>query len=345
MLVRGELQAPPSFAKQGELVDENLHRVRLPPLCAAIYRLSENSLPMSRAIFNAFAVCALLCGVGSGCSLPGRGRTLSPELVSSRQASQKALSAMDRNDWQTAETLLHTAVETCPTDCEARRLYAEALWRRGDHAQALANIEEALRDSEGDVPILLRVAEMRLATGDSTRALESVERAIDLNPASDAAWTIRGSILSAKGDQRGALADYHRALTLAPSNREVMLRLAETYRTLGEPQRALANLNGLLDTYSPGEEPQDVLLLTGLAYSATNRPEEAIEQFALARERGPATPELLLRMGEAQIAANRTEDARRTLVELEGIQPNAAGLKELFARAGGTAQPGTALVR
>ena len=48
-----------------------------------------------------------------------------------------------------------------------------------------------------------------------------------------------------------------------------MLReVAELYRQLNQPERALQTLQLLAETYSPGEEPADCLYLTGLAYVA-----------------------------------------------------------------------------
>ena len=72
---------------------------------------------------------------------------------------------------------------------------------------------------------------------------------------------------------------------------------------MGQPQRALNMLQGLVDTYTPGEEPQQVLYLEGLAYRALGRYDEAIETLSLACHRGPGSPELYYQLARSQFKA------------------------------------------
>jgi tetratricopeptide (TPR) repeat protein len=108
------------------------------------------------------------------------------------------------------------------------------------------------------------------------------------------------------------LADYHRALRYEPDNSAVLLEIAELHRQLNDPDRSLANLQCLSDNYPPGEEPQQVLYLTGLAYMALGRHGDAIEALAAARDRGPASSDILCRLALAQWSDGRHAEARET---------------------------------
>ena len=67
----------------------------------------------------------------TGCRLPGWEGPVSRSLADCRRLSQQGVVALDRGQQEKAETLLAKAVAACPVDAEARRRYAEALWRRG----------------------------------------------------------------------------------------------------------------------------------------------------------------------------------------------------------------------
>ena len=212
---------------------------------------------------------AILLG---GCHLPSRDGPVPRSLASCRQLSQRGVSASEREDWSSAETLFGQAVQTCGVDPEARRHFAEALWHQGQQRKAIEQLDEAIRLAGDDDRLYVRAAEMRLAMGDLPGASEKVGTAIDLNPQSATAWELQGQILRKRNQPREALAAYYRALGSAPENRDVLMALAETYRAMNDPQRALLKLQTLADTYQAGDEPQKVLYLQGLALSALGRP-------------------------------------------------------------------------
>ena len=85
--------------------------------------------------------------------------------------------------------------------------------------------------------------------------------------------------------------------------------MAELYRALNQPQRALQTLQSLAETYSPGEEPADCLYLTGLAYVAARRTDDGIESFSAALSRGTPTAELYCQLGQAQLLAGHPTEA------------------------------------
>jgi tetratricopeptide (TPR) repeat protein len=268
----------------------------------------------------------------AGCKFAGREGPVSRSLLTCLQFSQRGIMAMDRKDWNAAEANLSKAVEACPVDPEARRYYSEALWQRGNQQQAIAQLNEAVRLSEDDPTLLIRLAERHLAIGQVDQARQEVEKAVDLDPKSAVAWALRGRFLQQAGDTKQALADYHRSLSYQPDQREVLLEIAELYRQLGQPQRALANLQSLLDSYPAGEEPQNVLYLEGLSYAALERWEDAAMSFASARDHGQPTPEILYHLGEAEFLAGHRTEAQQAAQQALALQPNHVPSRSLLER-------------
>ena len=287
---------------------------------------------MNRAyrLARCWLLAACLCG--AGCHLRGLDGPVPRSLVLSRQLSQQGVSAMERGNWGRADELLAQAVKVFPQDAEARYHYSEALWQRDDRAAALEQINKALQLAPDDPKILLRAAQMRIAMDQVAEATKLLDRAIDADSKNPAVWALRGRLRSKAGNLGESLADYQRALGYRPDDRETLIELAEVYRRLNRPQRALATLQTLSDTYAPGEEAPQVLYLTGLAYSALGRYPEAVDCLILARDRGPASPHVLYWLGDAQLKAGQHNDAQQTAAQLMTIAPDHAGGLALLER-------------
>jgi len=268
----------------------------------------------------------------AGCRLPGRGGPVPESLATCRQFSQQGIAALERQQWQQAESLLAKAVEACPVDADARRNYAEALWHRDARKEAISQLEEAAWLATEDTTLRVRIAEMELDCGRVEVARRHAEQALDLDPKSSAAWAIRARTTRAAGDPRGALADYHRALAGAPGDQAILLEIAELYRQVNRPQRALATLHCLADTYAPGEEPQQVLYLQGLAYLALGRHGDSAESLSTASLRGEPNRDVLYRLAEAELALGRPAEAAAAARHALALDPEHAPSRELLGR-------------
>jgi tetratricopeptide (TPR) repeat protein len=282
---------------------------------------------MKRAI-----VAMALCALGGGCrSLSNRG-PVSQSVANCRQLTQQGINAMERGDWKRAESLLSRAVETSATDTDARRNYAETLWRRGAKQEALVHLEEARKLAIEDPNLAVRTGELHLALGQVSMASRMADESLRLDPRLASAWALRGQVATANGQHRAALADYQRSLGYAPEDKQVALLVAETYRQLNEPQRALLALQALADRYSPGEEPQQVLYLQGLAMSALGRYDDSAQSLSLAAHRDRPTAEIMCRLAEAELLAGRYVPAQQALQHAMAIDPQYAPSRALAAR-------------
>lgn len=267
-----------------------------------------------------------------GCRLPGGDGPVSQSLVTCRQLSRQGVAELERGRWSQAEALLTQAVDSCPADPDARAHLAEALWHRGARAEALAQLAQAAELAPDNAALRVRLAEMHLAEGDLAAAGRSAEAAIDLDPKLSSAWAVRGEVLNARGLPRQALADYHRALGYAPDSQSLKFQVAELYRRLNEPQKALAMLQNLAETYSPGEEPQQVLYLQGLALMALSRYDGACDVLGSAALRARPTPDILYHLAEAELLAGRTQNAVRTIQQAIAMNPEHEPSRALLGR-------------
>ena len=260
-------------------------------------------------VLGLFPACLLLSS--SGCALQ-RGRT-SDDVVAARQLSLQGIDARQRGHLHQAESLLSRAVEMCPLDENIRSHFAETLWDSGQREQAVANMEEAVRLSGGNIDLMVRLGEMYLAQGDLDRAADQANRAIRANPSLAAAWALRGNVLRLQNRDQESLAAYHRALSYQEHYPSVQLAIGEIYHRQGRYNRELATLRSLADSYAPGETPYLVLYRQGLALKQLQRYQAAAELLARAAKRGLPSPELLYHLAESQWLAGDPANARLTL--------------------------------
>lgn len=256
-----------------------------------------------------------------GCRLPGLEGPGAGRAAASRQLWQQGVAAMEQGQWAEAERLLAQAVRTNPANADARQTYAEALWNGGHREEAIGQLQAAARLEPRSAALRARLAEMHLALGRLDLAMRSAQEALDLDPRFAGGWAVRSRIHRAAGRTDQALADLHRALHWAPSDRQLHWELAELYRGREQPHRALIVLENLADSYTPGEEPQDVLLALGRVQMELGRPEDAAESLAAAVGRGPPSAELLYYLAQAQWQAGKGAQALASAQESVRLDP------------------------
>ncbi|MDZ4656534.1 MAG: tetratricopeptide repeat protein [Bythopirellula sp.] len=248
-----------------------------------------------------------------GCALCKKKQVVPESLTTCRELSREGITAMETGELDRAQTLLSEAVTASPSDIDARRNLAEALWQKGAYRDAAVQMEAAVRLDPRHAPTVIRAGEMLLAVGAYERAMQRTEQAILLDSNLAGAWSLRGRLYRQRGELDRALADMQHALRFAPQDTAALLEVAQIQFELGKPQRSLSTLHCLLDTYTPGEEPQQVLWLEGLAYSSLGRHQEAVESLHAATLRGQPRPDLLFQLAQAEQSAGQRDAATNTL--------------------------------
>jgi tetratricopeptide (TPR) repeat protein len=287
------------------------------------------------------AVLSAVCVAPLGCCWPQRGGLLSEAVMDCRQLSSRAASAMQRNDYAQAESLLAQAVDRCGTDPEARQRYATVLWQRGERDAALAQLDQAIELAGGDAALLVRRGQWHLAMDNVAAAHADAEAALDGDSSAAAAWLLRARLGARNHDLHEALAAYHRVLALEPHHREALWEKAQLHWALScdaseDPHaqlyRAFANVQVLLERYPPGEEPVPALCLAGRVQSRLGRHEDASRALAAAIHRSGANAEVWHELAEAQFLAGRYLEARASAHQALVLEPHRAPSQELLQR-------------
>lgn len=282
-----------------------------------------------------FSRCLLLAVVvltASGCASLRKMKPAPEALSTCRSLSRDGVAALERGECDAACQLLHEAVETNPRDADARRQLAEALWAQHQYAAATEMIESAVQLEPTYAPTLVRAGEMLHETGVTVTALQRVNRAIALDGTLAAAWALRGRLYRSQSQPERALADLHQSLRYSPHDTSVLLDVAELQYQLGRPQRCLASVHHLLDTYGPGDEPQRALWLEGLAYSSVDRPADAAASLLAASGRGAPNAELLFQLAKAQAAAGHRQAATTSVQQALAVDAGHQQSRVLMAQ-------------
>lgn len=275
----------------------------------------------------------------SGCRTMRRHKLVPESLATCRELSHDGVTAMELGQWDRARAVLDEAVTTSPTDADARRHLAEALWQTYSRTEAAAHMEAAVKIDPRHAPTVVRAGEMLLEIDDVDRAELRAEQAIALDSTLAGGWALRGRVARKRGNSKRALADLQQALRYSPHQTDVLLQVAEVQYELGRPQRCLSTLHRLLDIYPPGQEPQQALWLEGLSYGAMDRHQDAVQSLAAASQRGAPPADLLYQLANAEQSAGQTAAAANTARRVLALDAQHAPSKTLLAQLQGFADP------
>ena len=269
-----------------------------------------------------------------GCSAFGKRSPISEDVMRSRQLSQQGVEAMHHNQWENAEQRLAQAIEVCPLDYQARGHYAEVMLQRGESGRAREELETAIELSGGDSDLLVRLGQLHLAQGNLIEAERCGQRAVATGTNLPHAWALRGDALSHSDQLEQALTCYLRAASGDPGNLQTQMAIAEVYRRQGRPHRALSTLQAARERCPAQLEPQEMLLMEGLALQALNRPTEAYEVLSLAANRGPGNAEIFFRLGEAALMTGDPTAAQESARMALQIAPGHEGALRVLEHCG-----------
>lgn len=281
----------------------------------------------------------LLVLATGGCASMGRKNIVPESLATCRELSQSGVSAMELGEWNRARAVLGEAVSISPSDAEARRHLAEALWQTHSRQEAATHMEAAVQLEPRNALTVVRAGEMLLETGAVDLAYERAQAAIALDSTLAGGWALRGRVERQRGNAKRALADLQQASRFAPHQTEILLQIAEVHYEMDRPQRSLTVLHRLLDIYPPGEEPQQALWLEGLAYGSMNRHQDAVESLAAATTRGKPPANLLYQLASAEHSTGQTAAAANTARRVLAIDAQHQPSKLLLARLQGFTDP------
>ncbi|HET90354.1 MAG TPA: tetratricopeptide repeat protein [Chloroflexi bacterium] len=224
------------------------------------------------------------------------------------------------------------------------------------HALRLAPMDTAVRTklinlliSHGEID---RALEHRLVLADSyyhlaqiDKAREIYQEALRLAPRGTPGnrWEVRilhkiGDIDMQRVDWKRAIESYERIRELAPDDERARLTLMNLYYRFNRPDMAIAELDDLLKIYREGGKKQRIF--TVLEDVVQERPDNIPLRTRLAQaylDAGDVEQALvhLDKLGDLQIEAGRSEDAKATIRAIIALKPsNVEAYQQLLAQLG-----------
>ncbi len=257
------------------------------------------------------------------------------ELIAARQLSLRGAEALQQKKYADAESLFSEAIRQSPVDERAQSGYAEVLMQKGQVKAAMEHMTSAVEISSveingGNPDLVVRLGQMHYDQGELALALEQANMALRNQRTHAGAWALKGDVLRRQGQLQEALDCYHRSLIYQSNAPQVQIALAEIYRQLGKPQRALATLNYLADHYSPEQIPPRAWLLKGQALADLNEDAEAKRCLRMATQyAGESQSGLLLELASAQFDCGDLAEARLCLGRVLRQEPSNPGALQL----------------
>ena len=162
------------------------------------------------------------------------------------QLLDEAATALTSNELDAAEASLLGVLAEAPDCVEARRLQGLVKHLRGDYAQAVAILRQALALSPDHALIHMNLGISLHGCGETDAALAALQRATKLAADFAPAWFNLGRVLSMQGRPVGAVTALHRTLDIDPEHMAARVALAEVQARLGALDLAGANFREVL---------------------------------------------------------------------------------------------------
>ena len=211
---------------------------------------------------------------------------------------------------------------------------ANALFKQGQWADALARVDEALAQDEALELGWLLKARCLVRLNEWMPAREAFAQTLRVNPANYSAWLEAGHLCKQMGVLEQAAMSYQRAIDVSPDRFEALLGMARVMVLQGQLQLAeRAHLDAAAKAQAMGaERVHQVHHLMGQYWLESGRSAEAAQCYAMAlRVPGvsvDAAAEVQMDLGMALMRLGRRDEAMRVLTLASGAT-NEATLSRL----------------
>jgi len=263
--------------------------------------------------------------------------------------------------WQMGETL----VSMGKTDQAVAKFLsiADVYQVEGKFSQAMAMYERALRLAPMNVSVRAKLIDLLISHGEIDRAMEhymalgdtyyqmaqldrareKYDEALQLAPrgSPERHWEVRflhrtGDIYMQQVNWQQATAVYERIRDLAPNDEKAHISLISLYDRLGQPERAVAELDSLLHIYRQAGKDQKAIAI--LQEQVQEHPDSIplrgrLAQAYLNEGNKQKALQHLDTLGELQVQAGREQDAIATInAILRLAPPNADAYRQVLAQ-------------
>ncbi len=212
-------------------------------------------------------------------------------------------------------------VELIPGDCPARTTLGLALLALGRAAESLGHFEEASRLCPDLAVVHHNLGNALRILGRTGEARASYLKAIRLDPDLTLSYLHVGLTLRFEGSLADALRWHELAVAMEPDNGYLWAELADLHQKRDEPDKAAACRRRVLDL-SPADRAAAHVDL-GWALQEDGRPDEALEQYQIARSLRPD-------WAQAHFALSGVHEERGDMAEAEAAVREAIRLQPRF---------------
>lgn len=233
---------------------------------------------------------------------------------------------LDRGDLEKAKTDLSKAIDIDPANLYAIHIDGRIAFYSREWVAAAQRWQGMLNADIHNLYALQSLAHMARVRGHWELGRQYLKNALDIDPENEAVLLEMGLLEQEMGffassqeakDQhlRGALAYLHRALSVAPWNPKVIVSLAVAERHSGKIQAAIERLETLIRRLPNNDHARHAL---ALCENEQGDREGMIRRLqTIHDERRGRNLQVLLSLIEAMIGKGQTEEAKRSLRDIE----------------------------
>ncbi len=204
-------------------------------------------------------------------------------------------------------------------DSRRERLLLGAIAAGKGPAVARTELERLVAEQPDNVDMRQLAAMYYLSQREPDRARKHLHAILEAKPADMRALIGLGRVELLAGNQSGAEDAFKRAARGNPQEPAPQLVLAQLYLTRNDAAHARSALDAAV---AASAAPADVLNAAGLLLMSAQRYDEALERFRRATEIDAGNAMAWLNTGRAQLARDRSADARQSIEKALAIQPN-----------------------
>ncbi|HXH06362.1 MAG TPA: tetratricopeptide repeat protein, partial [Vicinamibacterales bacterium] len=230
-------------------------------------------------------------------------------------------------DAEAARARAVMALAAEPRNPEAHILLASALVGLGRLDDAEARVERAAAAAPREARLQIALGSVRLLQGRQRQAEEALRHAVELDPRSPRARIALANYYWARGEPGGAEQALRTAVELDPRDLGARRALAMLLWATGRRGEAEEAFRALADAAGP----PGILALADF-YTATGRPDAAVQRLEALERRREWRVEALVRTAAAWHAAGRRGDAEHTVDAALREQAEHAGARLLKAQ-------------
>lgn len=243
-------------------------------------------------------------------------------VAAARQWSGSGIEAIRRGAVREAREYFNKASSQLPQDQEIVANVARTHFHAGEIDQAIEVMQRAISVADDDPDLLVELGEYYLASGRPFEAHQAVERSLEKKHRLASAWLLKGKIHAANNEHQAALGHFQKSLGIDPSSQDAQFQIVQTYRTIGDPLRALSAVEQLLQEYPVDQQPEYAILEKSAALVELKQHESAIEVLTQASSRRDISSSVFTSLAQIQILSGRKTMAWQTLQLANGRFPN-----------------------